>query len=52
MVGVWPLTTPTERDALVKGGAIPDDGQIDKLAILRGQPVKGGAVTVGLAALA
>jgi crossover junction endodeoxyribonuclease RusA len=36
-------------DALVKGGAIPDDSQIDRLAILRGAPVKGGALTVGLA---
>jgi crossover junction endodeoxyribonuclease RusA len=38
-------------DALVKGGAIPDDGQIDKLAIVRGEPLKGGALTVGVAAL-
>jgi crossover junction endodeoxyribonuclease RusA len=38
-------------DALVKGGAIPDDSQIDKLAILRGQPLKGGAITVGVANL-
>jgi crossover junction endodeoxyribonuclease RusA len=38
-------------DALVKGGAIPDDGQIDKLAIVRGEPLKGGAITVGLANL-
>jgi crossover junction endodeoxyribonuclease RusA len=39
-------------DALVKGGAIPDDGQIDKLAIVRGEPIKGGALTVGVANIA
>jgi Holliday junction resolvase RusA-like endonuclease len=38
-------------DALVKGGAIPDDSQIDKLAIVRGEPIKGGALTVGVANL-
>ena len=38
-------------DALVKGGLVPDDSQIDKLAILRGRVVKNGALTIGVGKL-
>ena len=38
----------TVLDALVKGGLVPDDSQIDRLSILRGRIVKGGALTIGV----
>jgi crossover junction endodeoxyribonuclease RusA len=38
-------------DAVVKAGLIPNDSQIDKLAILRGTPIPKGSLTVGVARL-
>ena len=58
-LAVWILVNPPDRrtrdldnlfkgllDALKHGGAFDDDGQIDRLMIDRGNPVKGGRAVV------